>query len=430
MASNLPLEVIELIIEIVANNDYHEAPIQPKFPNTKACSLISHAFLHRCRQHIFRSIRLYDKRRAANSSWQNSAQLFAQLITDNAEIANYVRQLHYLVQTHITEPYYGVPPALARLINLETLTLSSTSGFFKWDTIKLPSMSTLLHLLHGPKIQSLKLICVSGFRVSDLVRCRNLRNLDLCHVLLAAAEDDVVFFIPPSSTTPLHHLGLKHCQTHHASQVVTRQLVDGRRIIKTNSLKSLSIGISYPREVEHATEIFQHIRGLETLDILGAFSLMADDGKQLFIDRYPVVALTANLTESVISFISLTLETLSNLKITLNKRDDSQEPLTHICHILHHISGRNCIKSLDIFIRIPKHLDCTVGDEWGELERVLLSPGWPFLVQLDIKIIANGAREGLRLEKALRKLPEIQLQGLASSKKIAFNFSADEGLPG
>lgn len=282
MAPNLPLEIIELIIDIVAQNDRHEGPFRSEFPNIKSCALIHRTFLHQCRQHIFHSIKLYDNGRGSSSSRYKLTQSFAQLIADKPDITQYVRKLHYVLQPRITELDSGspIPPSLARLTNLEDLTLSPTCDFLNWDGMRSPSRSTLMLLLHNPKIRSLHLIRIDGFMVSDLIHCINLRKLDLDHVFVASETVDVVSSILPDSTIPLRNLGLKNMYPAEAAWVVKRKLPDGRPILDMDTLKSISIRIMNPLDVELATEILQQTRGLKEIHLLGSFfaSYIGNDG--------------------------------------------------------------------------------------------------------------------------------------------------------
>ena len=83
---NLSLEVIERIIDIVTEHENDPSSI-------KACSLVSHSILPRCRYHIFASVTL--NARVGKRAISPTSDNFNHLLSNSPHLAVYVRDLDY-----------------------------------------------------------------------------------------------------------------------------------------------------------------------------------------------------------------------------------------------------------------------------------------------------------------------------------------------
>lgn len=110
------------------------------------------------------------------------------------------------------------------------------------------------------------------------------------------------------------------------------------------------------------------------------------------------------------------MQTLRHLDIAIHINDNNVDPLANIPSQLKDMRNKNVIELIFISILVQKDASCRRGDDWGRLDEVLTSPGWPVLRQVQLYMRLGGSKE---LEVALRKL---QFPRLSTSNSLKFHF--------
>ncbi|KAF9479549.1 hypothetical protein BDN70DRAFT_684630 [Pholiota conissans] len=184
MSIPVPLEILAQIIDTVAEED-------PQFVAIKTCSLVCFEFVHLCRKHIFASIFLC-----------NAPQL-QRLLSTTPEIANHIRSLEYciLVEDLANASLFETFTKITRLksLTLEFNYTDENHHFLPWNDN--PLRPAILHLMHLPTLNHLKLENINSFLLSDLMLCTNLDWLDLAELNKFENDNDLV--LKPSTSPPL-----------------------------------------------------------------------------------------------------------------------------------------------------------------------------------------------------------------------------------
>lgn len=258
----LSLETIDQIIGAVADIDYQdETQYEYEMRNMKACSLTCRTLARLCRRRIFHSIRVFDSSPSPaphfygsnvihfpNTSRRGrpSAQSFAQLISDNPEIAGHVIALEYYVRAG--RPYIVHVPtefgALERLQKLSIHSDRSNDGYVQWpDLVYSTAWKGLYELMHRPTVKSVTLNCVQLFNIGDLVACSNLKSLTLRHCKISEGKAS---FPPdlPNNPMKLRELSiLPHTKS--LPSLLQRQYDDDETfILDKRELKKITLDIS------------------------------------------------------------------------------------------------------------------------------------------------------------------------------------------
>lgn len=128
---------------------------------------------------------------------------------------------------------------------------------------------------------------------------------------------------------------------------------------------------------------------------------------------------------------------LKHLSFTfvVDSSEQISDALTGLCKELKEISGTNTLESIKIVFDIrfevqefDVHDFNPWGDHWGELEKVLLHPGWPTLKQASISIIIYGEYDDI-LKADLASQLETEFARLISSNNFNFQISICEKEP-
>ena len=174
--SDSPLEIIE---EIIDN-------LQDQLPALRACSQTCHFLLPLCRKYIFRSISLKHR------SWQEQCEglprhttLFATLLDSSPDIADYVQNLVYQLET----PPFTDPDALRilkKLHRIQSFQLLGENSF--WNELHPTLQKSLLHIIHLRSVTHLKISYFRFFSISTLTSCVNLTDLTLSNIMSAGMD--------------------------------------------------------------------------------------------------------------------------------------------------------------------------------------------------------------------------------------------------
>ena len=247
MPSILPLEIEELILDILSEDDKGHSTL-------KTCSLVCQAFLHICRKHIFESISIHPYTiRPTN---------FGRLLRETPEIADYIRQLEFIIDVAV----FAIPSfqeSLKRISRLEFLRVEPRASIIPLPTLNWCNNQIrplLLHLLHLPTLTHFKVINFDDFDVSDLIPCVNLKHLDI-GLMTVAAENTFPATLPEHSIQ-LEQLVAQIGSSSTIMKLCTVRRPDGQPIIDFGSLSMITVDIGKPDEAEAAQELFRHCRVL------------------------------------------------------------------------------------------------------------------------------------------------------------------------
>ena len=248
----IPLDVYGLIIDSLAEDG-------KELTTMRACSLVSRAFLHLSRKHIFASVRINNPLRRTSPSIDK----FVHLIERNPEIGEYVRKFDYCIATHD-----HIPRTLSKLTKLKSLTLwHHTENKLVWRT-DWPMRSALFHLMQLPTLSHLKLRWITNFPVSDLIHSSSLKHLEIDYIDFAA-EDAV-----PPSTTPLppKSVFLRKYSAGLRSASATRKLVEAKRpdglpIVDFTELTKVTASWDNQEDINVIQPIFMQAKQLKEIDL-------------------------------------------------------------------------------------------------------------------------------------------------------------------
>ena len=263
MAPRLPLELVEQIIDDVADNDID------KFSTIKACALVCHCFLPLCRKYIFASVILYTRwvRRIPTSANLNH------LLSNSPHLAVFIRKLDYRIDERefVAERLAWLLPMFKKLVKLQKLSIRySPSGphsvFGRMlDWMSSSERKVLLPLLHLPTLTSISLSSIWNFPLADIASCVNLKKLRI-HSLECSTPNSVGKFSEALSPTPvmLERLTIDAGNVKAVQQLCLARRPDGKPIIDFSSLKKIkSRGV----ELRSMTELFGMCRNLQKISL-------------------------------------------------------------------------------------------------------------------------------------------------------------------
>ena len=261
MAPRLPLEVVERIIDDVAEYDNHINDLS----SIKAFALVCHCFLPLCRKYIFASVILDIRRPSSTSDNLN------RLLSNSPHLAVYIRKLDYNVdeEEFVAERFTWLVPMFKNLVELQKLSIRYwPSGPYSVDDRRLDWMSSserkvLLPLLHLPTLTSISLSSIRNFPLADFASCINLQKLGI-HSLECSTPNSVGKFSDALSPTPvmLERLTIDAGNVIPVQQLCLARRPDGKPIIDFSSLKKIkSRGV----RLCLMTELFGMCRNLQKI---------------------------------------------------------------------------------------------------------------------------------------------------------------------
>ncbi|KAF8148880.1 hypothetical protein B0H34DRAFT_735688 [Crassisporium funariophilum] len=390
--SIIPLEIVETIIDIVAEDDTD---------SVNACSLVCQAFLPLCRKHIFASVVLNGSMRPQVSP---TTRMFERLLSTTPDIAVYIRKLQWCVTIEDFKLVRSLPKAMKLITRLQSLYVwVYDRNRLKWRSNVL--RPALVHLLQLRTLTHLKLFAIEDFPLSDLVPCVNLKELEIERVLPAEVDNGF------PSTLPYKPAQLnKFSAGRQAAQVTTKLITalrpDGIAVVDLTELNKVSVKWEKADAVQAAFQLFKmsaqltdvHMSVQESSLTLAGFSEMVRPSMQ-------------------------TLKSI-HLDILIDQELGNDDPLSGLCLELDLMEGRNVVETIEIVVNVQTDSDCKRGDEWGQLDKSLTKAGWSTLREVSLEIhCSRDYREDDDLEGALRMLPETQFTRLTSSKAVDFHFA-------
>ena len=128
-----------------------------------------HSFLPLCRKHIFSYISINIRMP------RYDGEAFGQLFLESPDIARYVRKLKIYIKG-CDKHFLSFP--VSPLTRLQSL---SYSGFdLEWGDLSSPIQRSLVNLMHLLTLTHLDVERISGFSISNLNVCTNIKHLFLC----------------------------------------------------------------------------------------------------------------------------------------------------------------------------------------------------------------------------------------------------------
>lgn len=145
------------------------------------------------------------------------------------------------------------------------------------------------------------------------------------------------------------------------------------------------------------------------------------------ITFFSVVPVRCKAEQAVVSIFPC-LETLIELVLIIYISYTDTDPLSGICTPLTEMASKSRLEVLKIGIFVVSGSSCSIGDEWNELEKALLAPGWFRLkrVHLFIFLYTHQRHERTSLVEALSDLPTKQLQRLSTTESLDFEITVKE----
>ena len=276
MGSIFPFEIEKMILDFLAEDD-------PRHSALKMCSLVCQAFLHICRKHIFGNILLnayYD----VGSSLCLSTPPFEILLRETPEIADYIHKLDYTIQIEdLTNP--SIQESLKRISKLEFLTVRY-HNFPRLDWSNNSIRPALLQLLHLPTLTHFKVAgTIQDFVVSDLIRCVNLKYLDIGDYTTVAAENKFPASSLEHSIQPNEFVvGIGTAVT--MVKLCTARRPDGQPIIDFGSLPKITVAFEKLNEGEASQELLRHCHNLTNVHLVCKCYLQRDHQVKLLAPFY------------------------------------------------------------------------------------------------------------------------------------------------
>ena len=396
MSPVLPFDIITVIIDIVGENKDTDL--------LKELALVSHSFLHICREHLFATVELHDSGRFVDSR----KIAFVELLESSPDVVKYIRKLTYIISRN-----YGFTYDYDRLLSVIFLDsfpkisrlncLAISAANLNWNKLDSSVTSALIRLMHLPTINHIDLSYIQYFPLFSLTLSVNLHRLDISHLKLYNPHEDdfseiVVEMIPK----------IREFHTSGSSQVTTKLLdaerQDGQPAFNFMDLKRLSMtldGFVNKRNIEY---LFQNAKLLEELHL-------------------SVVHGT-----SLVGILSLSVRSLKVLDLSaVPLRDEGTFViLGGICEELEALAGQNMLETLSLEVRVSsRRTEDFVGYTIQQLEKVLVKPGWSMLRQVSLKvsIMRPTSTISQTLCETLQSLPDKYLSHLSNLESVAFDYS-------
>jgi len=388
----LVTELYETIIDFLADENESLSSI-------KACSLVSHGFLPLARKHIFGTVQV-NVPSPANGSYKirGDPKKLVNILTRSPAIAKHVHTLKLCIQRELFD-IKELPRVLKLFTRLKNLVIYEYPNPrlipLDWAKLRLPWKEAIFHLLYLPTLTHLTLGPICGFVLSDLAHCSKLKYMSFHNVRFA----------------PTHLEAQRFCKIYYeyeeTADLSTGRNADGVLVTKLNFY--------------HANEVALD-KGLRNkVKALFAQCSQLQDIRTFKIDYDDKLVLIQGFAEMILP----SLQTLQHIHIHTIVTEDYDDPLGGLPTELAAIAGKNIIETISIDMLVQTDHSCKTGDEWGALDRALTRrrSEWPKLESVSLTIeVANYSRKEGTLEDVLRKLPENQLMGLATSNDIKFSL--------
>jgi hypothetical protein len=415
----LPLDVSGIIIDILASDKR-----DPGLISVKKCSLVSQSFLPLCRKHIFATIKIDDPLGALEPTYSDSdegphhvLEEFMRLIKDTPAIGNYIRHLELCFEED--DLLDDFPRTMQCLTRLESLAISQYNESLEWRNLKWPVRNALLRLLHLPTLTALTLRSIDGFLITDLVHGTNLRRLEV---------ESTTFFEDPADASPtavilpaklvrLRELVVD--PPSNIEEIANARRSDGHPVIDPTELTTISVQCLSVGDMDALRTFLKKGEQLLKIDLTGKtfFSLL----ESLFNYIIPV---PSSLT--FVGFGDMIAPHIRALKIailSISVSKSRHDPLGGLPGELAKMAGENVLECLRINVDV-RGRNATSETEWGMLDTLLTSSGWPALkaVFLKLRLFNHDRYQDGFLIESFRQLKTAQFPRLSASKSVDFKF--------
>ena len=448
MAPRLPLELVERIVEDVAEYDN----LFPK-SSIKACALVCHSLLPLCRKYIFATVILIAQffpptSDDLNHLLLNSPHLNAQLspptsddlnrfLLNSPHLAVYIRKLIYFVnkKEFVTERFSWLIPMFKKLVKLQELSIGYRpsdllsdqleSGDLDW--MSSPERKVLLPLLHLPTLTSISLSSIRNFPLSDLTSCVNLKKLRI-QSLECSTPNAVGNFLGALSPTPvtLEQFAIDGGNDNLVQQLCLARRPDGKPIIDFSSLKKIK---SSNVRLRSMTELFGMCRNLHGINLYSMSLTRLISSPILtvtLIVEHEYSLDSESRLKGLFIMLKSSLPTLVDISIEYDIDGDglSDAPLGGLCHEFEKMVGQNVVETIKLKVEVNPGNDC-INTRWGELDDVLMgSPeGWPALRKVSLLVDIFGTSNTMDVSYDLaEELRKISMAKLTESERVQFDF--------
>ena len=256
---NLPLDVVELIVDDLAENDYNVI----KLPSIKACALVCHSFLPLCRKHIFAFVTLNSRRPPSPTSDDLN-----HLLSNLPHLAVHIRTLYYYFnkKEFVAKRISWLIPMFKKLVNLRYLRMrfsgSPSVPDRKLNWMSSPERKVLLPLLHLPTLIDIGLTRIGNFPLADLASCVNLKTLRIDCLECSTPNSVGNFFLETIPATPvmLEWLVIIMGNIKPVLQLCHARRPDGKPIIDFSSLKKITASVPQLNSLWELFVMFRNLR--------------------------------------------------------------------------------------------------------------------------------------------------------------------------
>ena len=392
MSLVLPFDILTVIIDIVGENKDTDL--------LKELALVSHSFLHICREHLFATVELYSSGYLAESpKWA-----FLKLLQSSPDVVKYIRKLRYIVT-------YGLTPndhdrqlsviflnSLPKFSRLNCLAISASN--LNWNTLDSSLTSAFIHLMHLPTINHIDLSHILNFPLSSLSLSVNLLRLDVFHLKLRKLHQEDFPEIAEEMVPKIREF-----HTSGSSQL-TRKLLhakrqEGQPAFNFMDLKRLSMSFNGLGDKRNIGYLFQNAKLLEQL------------------------CLSVVHGASLAGILSPSARALKALDLSVSLCDSNRSiVLGGICEELEALAGHNMLETLSLIVHVfSLRTEDFVGSTIQNVEKVLVKPGWSMLRHVSLEILIARHAASRKLCKELQSLPDKYLSRLSNLESVAFDYS-------
>ena len=408
--SDTPLEVIEEIIDSLRDDS----------AALNACSQTCQSLLPLCRKYIFQTVVLQPRSQEAKlRGLPRYVTLFGNLLDSNSQIADYVQNLIYRMETPDFEDE-SVPRILDKLRRIQYFQLSSgMKPCIDWSALRPNLRESLSHIIHSATY--LNISCIEAFPINIFAPCINLIHLSLAIIEADMDGYEHEYFVQDAVPQ------LQSLTAGVLSGEYTASLVDARRsndvpVLDFSNLRSLDINIDDYSSLDACAALLEEAEKLENLHCYGMYQ-----STFIYLPQPTLITLLVDFIKWRIDIPALmnpsSFSTLKILRFALVVKDDIQDPLCGVCVDLTAFSGQNIIEKIVLVVLVGIDCQCRTDNEWRKLDDVLAT-GFPRLSQVTLCIdICVSSSDGIALQDKLNKLPEEQFPWLSKSSTVKFDFS-------
>ena len=256
--SDAPLEVIEEIID----------SLQDDSAALKACSQTCLYLLPLCRKYIFQSVVLQPRSQEAKlRGLPRYVTLFGNLLDSNWQIAGYVRNLMYRMETADFEDE-SVPRILDKLHRIEYFVLTGAGNqYIDWSTLRPDLGKSLSRIIYSAK--HLDISRIEALPINIFTPCINLINLRLGLIKGIMYGYDHGWLVQ-DAVPQLQSFTSVLCGGYTASLVKAKRSEDVP-VLDFSNLRVLGINIDEYSGSEALEALMQVTKQLETFHCLGMY---------------------------------------------------------------------------------------------------------------------------------------------------------------